>query len=168
MSSPKYTPGTPTLSSPLVLESINCISSSKTDTASLYFVAMSPSEEGGAPATHYILKTLLALLFLQLLSLAMIVCKQLCNFLYTYWWKPRTIKKIMERQGIRGPPPRFISGNLSDMTKLRESEAAKDMEPISHDIVDRLLPHYVQWTNDYGMSILPLLVENSFRSFCHN
>eukprot|EP00253_Pinus_taeda_P010609 PITA_10609 len=115
---------------------------------------MSPSEEGGAPATHYILKTLLALLFLQLLSLAMIVCKQLCNFLYTYWWKPRTIKKIMERQGIRGPPPRFISGNLSNMTKLRESEAAKDMEPISHDIVDRLLPHYVQWTNDYGRRFL--------------
>eukprot|EP00253_Pinus_taeda_P033445 PITA_33445 len=115
---------------------------------------MTRSQEGGVPAGHYIVETLLVLLFLQLLSLAMIVCKQLCHFLYIYWWKPRTIKKIMERQGIRGPPPLFMSGNLCDMTKLRECEAANDMEPISHDIVERLLPHYVQWRNDYGRRFL--------------
>lgn len=56
----------------------------------------------------------------------------------------------MESQGIRGPTPRFITGNLGEMTKLRELKTAKDMDPISHDIVDRLLPHYLKWTHDYG------------------
>ena len=64
----------------------------------------------------------------------------------------------MESQGIRGPNPHFITGNLYDMTKFRELMAAKDMDTISHDIVDRILPHYVKWTHDYGMSIFILLV----------
>ena len=50
----------------------------------------------------------------------------------------------MKKQGIRGPTLTFITGNLGEMI------AAKDMDPIRHDIVDKLLPHYVKWTYDYG------------------
>lgn len=57
---------------------------------------------------------------LPMLNLPMIVWKQLCNFIYTYWWKPQTVRKFMERQGIRGPTPSFITGNLADMTILRD------------------------------------------------
>eukprot|EP01018_Ginkgo_biloba_P037269 Gb_00446 [translate_table: standard] len=79
-----------------------------------------------------------------------LVFKLLLNFIQAYWWKPRRIIKIMEKQGIKGPRPRFITGNLADMSRIRERKVAKDMDSITHDIVDRLLPHYVQWTNIYG------------------
>ncbi|GLJ13653.1 hypothetical protein SUGI_0217350 [Cryptomeria japonica] len=72
------------------------------------------------------------------------------SWVYTYWWKPYSITKIMAEQGIRGPTPRFFTGNLGDMTKLREHKAAQDMNAITHDIVDRLMPHYVQWSTVYG------------------
>lgn len=112
---------------------------------------MSQVEEGGAAAhAQHIVEIFIIVFILPMLWLSTIVWKQLCNFIYTYWWKPRSIRKIMESQGIRGPTPRFITGNLGEMTKLRELKTAKDMDPISHDIVDRLLPHYVKWVHDYG------------------
>lgn len=59
---------------------------------------------------------------------------------------------------MRGPLPRFIRGNIGDMIKLWELEAINDMDPITHNILDRLLHRYAQWKNDHGMLILPLLV----------
>ena len=56
----------------------------------------------------------------------------------------------MEKQGVRGPKPRFLTGNILDMASLVSKATAQDMETISHDIVDRLLPHYVAWSTQYG------------------
>jgi cytokinin trans-hydroxylase len=41
-------------------------------------------------------------------------------------------------------------GNLMTIANLREKEVANDMECLSHDIVDRLLPHYVKYSRIYG------------------
>ncbi|KMT18554.1 hypothetical protein BVRB_2g026880 [Beta vulgaris subsp. vulgaris] len=56
----------------------------------------------------------------------------------------------MEKQGLRGPKPRPLIGNLLDMASLIASSTSKDMPTISHDIVDRLLPHYLLWSRKYG------------------
>ncbi|KAH9292686.1 hypothetical protein KI387_042130, partial [Taxus chinensis] len=90
------------------------------------------------------------LLLLVMIILLALLSRVLCSFMYTYWWKPRSIRNVMAKQGIRGPTPRFLTGNLADMAKLREIKAAEDMNTISHDIVDRLMPHYVQWSTLYG------------------
>lgn len=71
-----------------------------------------------------------------------------------YLLTPRRIKKIMERQGVRGPEPRFLVGNLGDVSSLVAESTSEDMESIRHDIVDRLLPHYVRWTKQYGLSLI--------------
>ncbi|KAK3425940.1 cytokinin hydroxylase [Eucalyptus grandis] len=67
-----------------------------------------------------------------------------------YWWTPRRIKKIMERQGVRGPRPRLLVGNIVDMVSLVAKSTSDDMDSIRHDIVPRLLPHYVLWSRQYG------------------
>lgn len=70
-----------------------------------------------------------------------------------YWLTPRHIKKVMEKQGVRGPKPRPLTGNIMEIAALVSQATAKDMNRIHHDIVGRLLPHYVTWSQQYGMHI---------------
>ncbi|XP_057467737.1 cytokinin hydroxylase-like [Actinidia eriantha] len=67
-----------------------------------------------------------------------------------YWLTPRIISKIMERQGVLGPKPRFLVGNILDTASLVAKSTAKDMDSINHDIVGRLLPHFLEWSKNYG------------------
>lgn len=67
-----------------------------------------------------------------------------------YWATPRRIRKIMEKQGVRGPKPRFLVGNILDMASLLSNSTAKDMDSIHHDLVPRLLPHFIVWSSTYG------------------
>ncbi|WOK96163.1 cytokinin hydroxylase [Canna indica] len=56
----------------------------------------------------------------------------------------------MAKQGVRGPEPRFLVGNLKDIAVLVKKTTSNDMEVISHDVVGRLMPHYVLWSQIYG------------------
>ncbi|CAN6478815.1 unnamed protein product [Victoria cruziana] len=56
----------------------------------------------------------------------------------------------MEKQGVRGPRPSFLVGNLFHMATLVKETTSSDMDSVHHDIVDRLLPHYVLWSRLYG------------------
>ncbi|XP_027359429.1 cytokinin hydroxylase [Abrus precatorius] len=67
-----------------------------------------------------------------------------------YWLTPRRIKKIMEKQGVCGPKPRFLTGNILDMASLISRALSQDMKTINHDVVPRLLPHFVAWSKQYG------------------
>ncbi|PSS33601.1 Cytokinin hydroxylase [Actinidia chinensis var. chinensis] len=67
-----------------------------------------------------------------------------------YWLTPRRITKIMERQGVVGPKPRFLVGNILDTASLVAKSTSKDMDSINHDIVGRLLPHFLAWSKNYG------------------
>uniref|UniRef100_A0A3Q7FCG0 Cytokinin hydroxylase n=1 Tax=Solanum lycopersicum TaxID=4081 RepID=A0A3Q7FCG0_SOLLC len=67
-----------------------------------------------------------------------------------YYLIPRRITKIMKKQGVCGPRPRFLVGNIFDMTSLVSKSTSNDMDSIHHDIVARLLPHYVAWSKIYG------------------
>ncbi|KAA8547807.1 hypothetical protein F0562_004236 [Nyssa sinensis] len=67
-----------------------------------------------------------------------------------YCLTPRRIMKIMEKQRVRGPKPRFLVGNILDMASLVAKSTSKDMDSINHDIVGRLLPHFLVWSKIYG------------------
>ncbi|CAO2825419.1 unnamed protein product [Amaranthus hypochondriacus] len=56
----------------------------------------------------------------------------------------------MEKQGVLGPKPSPLVGNILDMSSLVSSSTSSDMPSISHDIVARLLPHYLLWSQKYG------------------
>ncbi|KAI5082308.1 hypothetical protein GOP47_0002051 [Adiantum capillus-veneris] len=60
----------------------------------------------------------------------------------------------MRRQGISGPSPSFFGGNLQERNNLRKEAMLHDMQSLSHDIVPRLMPDYVQWSQTYGKSFV--------------
>ncbi|XP_062106292.1 cytokinin hydroxylase-like [Humulus lupulus] len=85
-----------------------------------------------------------------LLVLMSLLARAVYNMLWCYWLTPRRIRKIMDRQGVRGPEPRLLVGNILDMAALIEKSTSHDMNSITHDVVSRLLPHYVAWSKQYG------------------
>ncbi|KAK7381096.1 hypothetical protein VNO78_33620 [Psophocarpus tetragonolobus] len=94
-----------------------------------------------------ILTTLLVIFVTLLLKVAY-------DTISCYWLTPMRIRKIMEKQGVRGPKPRFLIGNIIDMNTLLSRTVSQDMKTIHHDIVPRLLPHFVAWSNQYGKRFL--------------
>ncbi|CAL9774182.1 unnamed protein product [Musa acuminata subsp. burmannicoides] len=67
-----------------------------------------------------------------------------------YYSTPKRIRRAMAEQGVHGPDPRFLVGNLKDIAVLVKKTTSDDMEVIGHDIVGRLMPHYVLWSKIYG------------------
>eukprot|EP00253_Pinus_taeda_P011117 PITA_11117 len=80
----------------------------------------------------------------------LVIVGAISEFFKVYVWEPYRIRRCLEIQGVKGPPPRFMVGNLIAIANLREKETTNDMEYLSHDIVDRLLPHYTQYSRIYG------------------
>lgn len=85
------------------------------------------------------------LLFFFLLSL-----RSAYVIISSYWFIPRRIQHIMRRQGVSGPNPRLLSGNLAEMAAITAETVSSDEKTISHDIVGRLLPHFRIWSKQYG------------------
>lgn len=67
-----------------------------------------------------------------------------------YLLTPMRIRRAMAAQGVHGPPPRPLVGNLREVSALVAEATAGDMPSLSHDIVGRLMPHYVLWSRTYG------------------
>ncbi|KAJ9680492.1 hypothetical protein PVL29_019730 [Vitis rotundifolia] len=77
-------------------------------------------------------------------------------FIYLYttlFLQPRRLQSKLRRQGIRGPPPSFLFGNIAEMKKIQlhaHSTATKDHDSIAHDWPFTLFPYIHQWKNQYG------------------
>ncbi|KAB1670382.1 hypothetical protein ES319_1Z171900v1 [Gossypium barbadense] len=77
----------------------------------------------------------------------------LVQFLYDYLWRPLRIQQMLNSQGIRGPPYRFIHGNNKEVAKMRQEALSKPMA-LRHDIFPRVQPHIDTWINKYGRNYL--------------
>ncbi|CAM8929431.1 hypothetical protein QQ045_023717 [Rhodiola kirilowii] len=72
---------------------------------------------------------------------------------------PKKIRSKLERQGIRGPPPSLIYGNIPDMKRIMQLETLKSAEantgdglgtPLQHNWPPKLFPYYDKWSQEYG------------------
>ncbi|TKW22551.1 hypothetical protein SEVIR_4G236100v4 [Setaria viridis] len=71
------------------------------------------------------------------------------------WWRPRRLEAHFARQGVRGPPYRFLLGCVTEMVALMADAAAKPMSPPdSHDALPRVLAFYHYWRKIYGPMFL--------------
>ncbi|XVF43275.1 hypothetical protein PTKIN_Ptkin02bG0027300 [Pterospermum kingtungense] len=93
---------------------------------------------------------LLALALLASSCLVIIVIK----VLHKYWWTPLRIQHLMNLQGIKGPPYKFIHGNNKETVKMKQEALNKPMATLSHDIFPRVHPHIYSWINLYGKNYL--------------
>ncbi|KAL6130535.1 hypothetical protein ACLB2K_068914 [Fragaria x ananassa] len=91
------------------------------------------------------------------------------SFLFSYLCellllRPKSIRSKLEKQGIRGPPPTFLLGNIPEMKRLQSKQQGQliatrsDDEDhaasISHQWHLKLFPHIEQWRNEHGPILL--------------
>ncbi|CAK9329294.1 unnamed protein product [Citrullus colocynthis] len=71
--------------------------------------------------------------------------------------KPKRLRSKLLKQGIDGPSPSFLLGNLPEIKNIRalKSHALTTTEgndSIAHGWPSNLLPHLEHWRNRYGIS----------------
>ncbi|XP_058761437.1 cytochrome P450 714A2-like [Vicia villosa] len=62
--------------------------------------------------------------------------------------RPRRIRKMLEKQGIKGPKPSFPFGNVTEMQKIRPQRP--ESADITEDWVYSLFPYFHTWKQQYG------------------
>ncbi|XP_024529980.1 cytokinin hydroxylase [Selaginella moellendorffii] len=74
----------------------------------------------------------------------------LWRFVTVYWWRPRAIAAQLKKEGIQGPSPRFMVGQIAEIQNMRSAIKDHDMESFSHDIFHRVHPALLKWRKQYG------------------
>lgn len=76
---------------------------------------------------------------------------------------PRRLQSLLWKQGIGGPPPALVVGNILQMNKARSQVPKQPQEGggVVHNCVSFLFPAFEQWAKQYGTNfsssyILPL------------
>ncbi|XP_027331957.1 cytochrome P450 714C2-like [Abrus precatorius] len=68
--------------------------------------------------------------------------------------KPERLRSKLRKQGINGPTPTLILGNIREITKNRQHTVAKtpvELDPhASHDCASILFPFFEKWRQKYG------------------
>ncbi|KAJ8759113.1 hypothetical protein K2173_004120 [Erythroxylum novogranatense] len=97
-----------------------------------------------------VLKTLAFIALMGFLSLVL----QMCDSLIL---KPERLRSKLRKQGIRGPPPRFLLGNIAEMRKAKSkfSNSSKQEEQIiTHNCSSTLFPFFDGWRKEYGSTFM--------------
>ncbi|KAK9920181.1 hypothetical protein M0R45_028740 [Rubus argutus] len=101
------------------------------------------------------------------LQLAVVVCwsvvlivvlSVLKRVLSQMWLKPARIRSVLSKQGIRGPRPSFLVGNIPEMQKIQSTITNKitlqkqpsDDQRVQHNWDSSMFPYLQQWTREYG------------------
>ncbi|PRQ34882.1 putative cytochrome P450 [Rosa chinensis] len=95
---------------------------------------------------HFDAKMLMSLAMLGVIGLLV----RLYNGLVV---KPKRLRSLITKQGISGPSPAFLLGNIMDIKKARPSSITKaptSEPPTSHNCAALLFPFFEQWRKQYG------------------
>ncbi|KAG8655353.1 hypothetical protein MANES_04G032080v8 [Manihot esculenta] len=76
----------------------------------------------------------------------LLICVFLIFLYYGVWWKHERCRIKLRKQGITGPPPSVIFGNIPEMKRM-ESQIS-DTPKIDGCLT--VLPYFQHWTNNYG------------------
>ncbi|PQQ09441.1 cytochrome P450 714A1-like [Prunus yedoensis var. nudiflora] len=79
------------------------------------------------------------------------VLRVLFRLMKEMWLKPTRIRSVLWKQGIRGPPPSFIAGNVPEMQKIQSSnQKPYDANHVHHNWVPSIFPYLQRWEQLYG------------------
>ncbi|KAI3407382.1 USP domain-containing protein [Psidium guajava] len=87
-------------------------------------------------------------------SLFLFLFLSLAKLWYELWWNPLRIQRIMNEQGIRGPPYKFIHGNAKEAFRMTMQVRDVPMSNLCHDVFPKIQPEIHAWTNAYGRNYL--------------
>ena len=77
-------------------------------------------------------------------------------YLYiTLWFNSQRIRRKLRMQGVGGPPPSFLYGNLPDMRRIQsqallETPSNHSDQFVAHDYTATLFPYFEHWKKKYG------------------
>ncbi|KAK8571698.1 hypothetical protein V6N12_027773 [Hibiscus sabdariffa] len=94
-----------------------------------------------------------ALMELAILVPCSLFLVALIKFMYDYLWRPLRIQHMLNSQGIKGPPYKFIHGNNKQVIQMRREALSKPMG-LTHDLLPFVQPHVYSWFNKYGKNYL--------------
>lgn len=64
---------------------------------------------------------------------------------------PEKLRSALRKQGISGPPPTHLLGNLLEIKKARTAKAPPTCgAPTLHNCANALFPFFEHWQNKYG------------------
>ncbi|GAV71499.1 p450 domain-containing protein [Cephalotus follicularis] len=69
------------------------------------------------------------------------------------WLRQERSRSKLQKQGITGPPPSFLLGNIPEMTRIKLQVAPRDEQNvgfIAHEWFSTVFPHIIKWQNEYG------------------
>ncbi|RXI08668.1 hypothetical protein DVH24_022812 [Malus domestica] len=74
----------------------------------------------------------------------------------TVWLKSERVRRNLRLQGIKGPAPSFLYGNLPEMQKIQQQQELKPpnllaAEFVAHDYTSTLFPYFEHWRKQYGI-----------------
>lgn len=68
--------------------------------------------------------------------------------------KPQRLRSKLQNQGIRGPSPSVLLGNISEMRRMvqdqTQTQTQSTQPAISHDCTSTVFPYLQKWRNEYG------------------
>ncbi|XP_021668847.2 cytochrome P450 714C2-like isoform X1 [Hevea brasiliensis] len=79
-------------------------------------------------------------------AVLLLLCGFLIICLRRVWWKPESCRIKLKEQGITGPPPSMILGNIPEMKRM----VSQISETPKIDGCLTVLPYFQQWTKNYG------------------
>uniref|UniRef100_A0A0E0F1Z5 Cytochrome P450 n=1 Tax=Oryza meridionalis TaxID=40149 RepID=A0A0E0F1Z5_9ORYZ len=85
----------------------------------------------------------------------------LCILLFTYvyiilWLRPERLRQKLRRQGVTGPKPSFLFGNIPEMRRIQQlaksahEQEAGNIDMFSSNYVATLFPYFLHWSRVYG------------------
>ncbi|TVU27263.1 hypothetical protein EJB05_29861 [Eragrostis curvula] len=82
----------------------------------------------------------------------------LFSYLYTtLWLKPERLRQKLRSQGVKGPNPSFLFGNIPEMRRIKKELAKSDQEleagttdSFSSNYLATVFPHLLHWSRVYG------------------
>lgn len=70
------------------------------------------------------------------------------------WLKPLRVRWKLHRQGINGPRPSFLYGNVPEMQRIQSAiNSSSTPDFIAHDYTSTLFPYFELWRKQYGMYV---------------
>lgn len=90
-----------------------------------------------------------------------------CMITYVFYdlcLRAKVLRVKLQNQGIDGPKPGLILGNITEMQKIKSIKLSSDpsifssKEPPSLDCSSVLFPHFIQWSKQYGSLIYNALL----------
>lgn len=90
------------------------------------------------------------LIAVAIVTLTVMIMSKIWKICVILFWRPYVLTKHFQKQGIMGPPYSFLYGSLDEIKLLKKDAGKKVMDRHSHDITQRVLPHYQKWSSLYG------------------